>query len=84
MRVSFFTKNSYFYLFFFIVFVVTLLIRLSFVGVLPFWREDGYQYFMKAEEILEGNFSPKLQEMGLSFFYSFFCFFSGKEIYSRI
>lgn len=78
MKISFFTKNSHIYLFFFLIFAITLLIRLSFVGLVPFWREDGFQYFVKAEEILEGNFTPKMQEMGLSFFYSFFLVFLGQ------
>ena len=55
---GFFKKNSYVYLIFLFIFIGTLIIRLSFVGLIPLWREDGHHYLVKAEEILKGDFTP--------------------------
>lgn len=74
---GFFKKNSYVYLIFLFIFIGTLIIRLSFVGLIPLWREDGHHYLVKAEEILKGDFTPKWAEIGLPVFYSSFLLFFG-------
>lgn len=78
---GFFKKNSYVYLIFLFIFIGTLIIRLSFVGLIPLWREDGHHYLVKAEEILKGDFTPKWAEIGLPLFYSpFFLIFGSGDI----
>lgn len=77
MKISFFRKNSSIYLIFGLIILLCFLIRFSFVGLIPLWREDGYHYLVKAEEILKGDFTPKWAEIGLPLFYSFFLLFFG-------
>jgi len=82
---GFFKKNSYVYLIFLFIFIGTLIIRLSFVGLIPLWREDGYHYLAKAEEIIQGDFSLKEQDIGLSLFYSpFFLFFGSGDLFEDL
>ncbi len=58
------------YVVFALVFIGILLIRISFVGIMPLWREDAFHYLDKAEEIIQGDFSIKEQDIGLSLFYA--------------
>ncbi|MCJ7679592.1 MAG: hypothetical protein MUP70_02605, partial [Candidatus Aminicenantes bacterium] len=52
-----FSRKSRIIIVFVLLFAMTLLIRMSFVGLLPIWREDAFHYLDKAEEILKGDFS---------------------------
>ena len=72
-----FSRKSRIFIVFFLLFCITLLIRMSFVGLLPIWREDAFHYLAKAEEILKGDFSLKSQDIGLPLFYAFFLKFIG-------
>ncbi|MBU1474865.1 MAG: glycosyltransferase family 39 protein [Acidobacteriota bacterium] len=67
-----FSRKSRIFIVFALLFALTLLIRMSFVGLLPIWREDAFHYLDKAEEILDGDFSLKSQDIGLPLFYAFF------------
>lgn len=68
-----------------VLFSANLLIRISFVGLVPLWREDAFHYLNKAEEIVKGDFHVKEQDIGLPLYYApFLALFGNGDIFNDI
>ena len=71
-------KDIIFYTFLIALFVIALAIRLHFSFILPIIREDALAYLFKAEQILQGDFTPLLERgIGLSIWESIFILLLG-------
>ena len=79
-------NDKIFYAFLIALFVIALAIRIHFSFIIPIIREDALSYLFKAEEILQGNFTPLLERgIGLSIWESIFILLLGSgELLSDI
>lgn len=66
-------RDKIFYTVLIALFIIALAIRIHFSFITPIIREDALSYLSKAEEILQGNFTPLLEwGIGLSIWESIF------------
>ena len=71
-------KDKILYAFLITLFIIALAIRIHFSFIIPIIREDALAYLSKAEEILQGNFTPLLTRgIGLSIWESIFILLLG-------